>query len=207
MVVYVCKLDGCIYSSITWQVWVEHVSAAPHNRVPCTVDGCYSSFPARRYYLQHFNEQHKVGRSTYVCSLCARPYKTKRAAKNHCRKPCVSDQIGTVVEVPAVPDVAVPVMVGFNQCDLGVVVVTVSASAVASHSSYVAPAVVQSDMKTDVNVVTSTSTVVSSSGDVPVVTGVDAAFGGGEASGGGVAVPGVSSDAVSTVAGMCFGVR
>lgn len=175
MVVFICDEDGCIYSSPTWQVWVEHVKGPRHNRVPCTVEGCYSSFPARRYYLQHFNEQHKEGRSTFVCSLCARPYKTKRAAKVHCNKPCPLGPNAVPVEVPAVPNVGVPVMVGYNDHDLGVVIVTVSATAGISHSSGAAPVVAQSGLQSAVSVVASTSQVVSS-------TVGDTASGGGEAS-------------------------
>lgn len=217
MAVFVCKENGCIYSSPTWQVWVEHVRGAPHNKVPCTVEGCYSSFPAWRYYLQHFREQHKVGRSTYACSLCARPYKTKRAAQVHCKKPCLLGQTGVPVEVPALPDVGVPVMVGFNERDLGVVIVTVSGIAATSGA---ASTVAQSNFPSDVSTVASTSQVVSSTVDgiaaggealVPVADVDDTVSGGG---GGGVPVlgaevvvnePVVLPVAALSVAGMSCG--
>lgn len=141
-VMYVCDEKGCIYESSNWHVWADHVRDK-HSLLSCTVVDCYRSFVEQRYYRQHYKEQHKEGHSTYMCSLCFDPFKQKRGAKLHCEKRCkvgkAQGKIGVVLEVPAVLDVTVPVMVGFNKDDLGVVLVKVSGSLAASHSFGVAP--------------------------------------------------------------------
>lgn len=115
---FVCPNDFCLFENPDWSVWAAHVRT--HDRIPCSVLGCSSTFREQRVFRFHFVSCHtEDGR--YKCSACNKVYKTKPNAVKHCKVACKkggqavpADDVALVEEEAAVsedevvPDVPLP---------------------------------------------------------------------------------------------------
>lgn len=177
---FVCTAKGCIFQATDWPAWGDHVRVV-HSRLPCSEVGCRTTFASQRTYRTHFKDHHEVDRHTYMCSLCKTKFAQKNGGTRHLKENrCKAGSGGVLVKVPVVPDVVVPFMVGYNDHDLGVALVTVSGTVTSTTGNLVLSGAASIDDQEVRPRVTSTVTrsvssgIVSSCGSPGAVTLTDA---------------------------------